>query len=254
MVDTLIRLESELKDVNPNDKIRLLKMHSQIKLCKLWTEATQNKEKTLTIVKLNKDILNDFLRKMQLKADLEERMEIMAMMCLLLDMTISQEQKSRFLNGSRISSPTVKMFKECFINNLQKQIEKTETIKIIQDVFNYIAKEKGILGGYLLPPSFITKSINETLAKGAKTISNNVSTAKDIVKNINNKNDFLKKEQITQKETQVMSKNAEKPGEKNREPNKTPNRRETLQPKKNWIEEINKQKADRKIVNQEIIH
>lgn len=252
MADTLTKLESELKDVNPNDKIRLLKMHSQIKLCKLWTEATKNKEKTLAVVKLNKDLLNNFLRKMQLKADLEERMEIMAMMCLLMDKTISHEEKSRFLNGSRVSSPVVKMFKECFINNLKKQVEKLEIVKIIQDVFNYIAKERGILGGYLLPPSFIVKSVNETIAKGVKTISNNVDTAKNIVKNINYKNDLLKKEQLSSKEIQVANKGVKKVEERIKETNKIGNKREVIQIKKNWIEEINKQKANRKTINQEI--
>ena len=220
-------------------------MHTQTKLCKLWNEATENKERSLTIIKLTKELLNDFLMQIRLKAILEEKMEIMAMISLILDPTVSHEEKSRFLNGSRVSSPLVKMFKECFINNLKEQLGKIELIQIVQNVLNDIAKEKGILGGYLLPSTFVAKAVNETLAKGVKTISDNVGTKQDVVKDINNKNELLKKEQFLSKETHIVSKGVYKDEEKIKERNKHLDKKEIIQPKKIWTEEVNKQKTER---------
>ncbi|MDD2839628.1 MAG: hypothetical protein PHY80_00675 [Rickettsiales bacterium] len=241
---------SKLESKNEtSDKIKLLKMHAQNKLCKLWSEATQVREKRLVIIKLNRDLLTDFLKNTQLKVLLEERMEMLAMMSLLMDTTISNEEKTRFLNGSRVSSPTVKIFKDCIINNLKKQVEKIEILQVIKNVLNYIAKENGILGGYLLPPSFITKSVNETLAKGVKTVSNNVNTVKDIAKEIKNQNinTSPKKEQILQKNEKIVEKYTtkhEKQSLQNSERYK-PNseKKEIIRAKKSWREKVlNKQK------------
>lgn len=244
---------------NP-DKNKLLKMHAQNKLCKLWSEATQITEKRLIIINLNRELLTDFIKQAQLKIFLEERIEMLAMLCLLLDPTISNKEKNRFLNGSRVSSPAAKLFKNCVMNTLAREMEKVEVLQTIKKVLNQFAAENGILGGYLLPPSFIAKSVNETLASGVKIISGNVNAAKEIVKETKNKGENIstRNERDSQKVEKSIEQNPVKvikqPSKDNEQRKITQSgKTETIQIKTNWREEIlNKNKIIKENPNQEV--
>lgn len=258
MNDTPI-LEQTTENSNKN---KLLKMHAQNKLCKLWSEATQITEKRLIIIKLNRELLTDFIQQTQLKVLLEERMEMMAMLCLLLDPTISNKEKNRFLNGSRVSSPAVKLFKNCIMNTLAREMERVEVLQTIKKVLNHFAAENGILGGYLLPASFLSKSVNETLAAGVKSISGNVNAVKEVVKEIKNRGESVSTR--NERDLQRVEKNIERNPERViKQPSKDSGQQKTTQLvkieaipiKKNWREEVlNKNKIIKENSNQEVSH
>ncbi|HSQ98244.1 MAG TPA: hypothetical protein VLL98_06050 [Rickettsiales bacterium] len=165
---------TNIQNLQKEEKLKLFKMHAQAKLCKIWAESTKEKEKTITIVKLNKEFLNDFVKKDKLKLKIEERMEIMSMMCLLVDSTIPKKTKNNLLNGFKTTNPTITIFKNSFLKTIKKQ-EKLEGIKIIENAFNEISKENGILGQPLFKMDFLKTPINETLLKIIKTSLNKIT-------------------------------------------------------------------------------
>lgn len=166
-------MSETLQNQQTEDRLKVLKMHAQMKLCKLWSEATQQKENKLKIVKLNKELIDDFFKKTQLKVQLQEKIEILSIMCLIMDNTIPNKEKEKYLNGTVTAGPLSKIFKNVATKTFKKEVEKVEITKIVKQILNEVATEKGILGNYLLPQSFLTKSVNDTLSKGFKIFSKN---------------------------------------------------------------------------------
>ena len=172
----------ELKDKNSQQEKSKYKLHTKSPLCKKWQENTLKKSETLKIIKLSKKNLNNLLKQTNKKPDLEEKMQIMSMLCLLLDSSIPLSTKKMFIYGAKNISPMVNFFKKVFLNFIEKNIIKKTIIKERNQIINKDLSKRGLLNWNLI--DFFEKSLH-VVAKFAK---NFYFATNNIFDNISKKN------------------------------------------------------------------
>ena len=155
----------ELKDKNSQQEKSKYKLHTKSPLCKKWQENTLKKSETLKIIKLSKKNLNNLLKQTNKKPDLEEKIQIMSMLCLLLDSSIPLSTKKMFIDGAKNISPMVNFFKKVFLNFIEKNIIKKTIIKERNRIINKDLSKRGLLNWNLI--DFFEKSLY-VVAKFAK--------------------------------------------------------------------------------------
>ena len=172
----------ELKDKNSQQEKSKYKLHTKSPLCKKWQENTLKKSETLKIIKLSKKNLNNLLKQTNKQVNLEEKMQIMSMLCLLLDPTIPISTKKMFIDGTKNISPMVNFFKKVFLNFIEKNIIKKTIIKERNQIINKDLSKRGLLNWNLI--DFFEKSLH-VVAKFAK---NFYFATNNIFDNISKKN------------------------------------------------------------------
>ena len=172
----------ELKDKKSQQEKSKYKLHTKSPLCKKWQENTLKKSETLKIIKLSKKNLNNLLRQTNKKPNLEEKMQIMSMLCLLLDSSIPLSTKKMFIDGAKNISPMVNFFKKVFLNFIEKNIVKKTIIKEKNEIINKDLSKKGLLNWSLI--EIFDKALH-VIAKFAK---NFYFATNNIFDNISKKN------------------------------------------------------------------
>ena len=180
-----------LETKKPNSKY--YKLHTKSALCKKWQENTLKKSETLKIIKLSKKNLNNLLKQTNKKPDLEEKMQIMSMLCLLLDSSIPLSTKKMFIDGAKNISPMVNFFKKVFVNFINKNINKKRIIEENNIIKNENLSKKGLLNWNLIEffdrilnsikntsknVYFFVNNINQDKNKGFKELPNTQTAAK----------------------------------------------------------------------------
>lgn len=177
-----------LETKKPNSKY--YKLHTKSALCKKWQENTLKKSETLKIIKLSKKNLNNLLKQTNKKPDLEEKMQIMSMLCLLLDSSIPLSTKKMFIDGAKNISPMVNFFKKVFLNFIEKNIVKKTIIKERNEIINKDLSKRGLLNWNLI--DFFEKSLH-VVVKFAKNFYFAVGNIVDNVIKKNLENSAFKK-------------------------------------------------------------
>lgn len=177
-----------LETKKPNSKY--YKLHTKSALCKKWQENTLKKSETLKIIKLSKKNLNNLLKQTNKKPDLEEKMQIMSMLCFLLDSSIPLSTKKMFIDGAKNISPMVNFFKKVFLNFIEKNIVKKTIIEEKNKIINKDLSKRGLLNWNLI--DFFEKSLY-VIAKFAKNFYFSVSNIINDFTDKNIKDQFAKK-------------------------------------------------------------
>ena len=182
----------ELKDKNSQQEKSKYKLHTKSPLCKKWQENTLKKSETLKIIKLSKKNLNNLLKQTNKQVNLEEKMQIMSMLCLLLDPTISLSTKKMFIEGAKNISPIVNFFKKTFLNFINKKSQQNIIIQENIEINNKIQSKKGILSWTV--EDFFSKLLIKTINQTKKIFYNILNN--DQIKNLNDKNVIIKNDKI----------------------------------------------------------
>lgn len=182
----------ELKDKNSQQEKSKYKLHTKSPLCKKWQENTSKKLETLKIIKLSKKNLINLLKQTNKKPNLEEKIQIMSMLCLLLDSSIPLSTKKMFIEGAKNISPMVNFFKKTFLNFINKKNQQNIIIQENIKINDKIKGKKGILN-WTIEDFFnklITKAIDQTKKIFYNILNNNQ------IKNLNDKNVIIKNDKI----------------------------------------------------------
>ena len=182
----------ELKDKNSQQEKSKYKLHTKSPLCKKWQENTKIKAEKLKIIKLSKKNLNNLLKQTNKQINLEEKMQIMSMLCLLLDPTISISTKKMFIEGVKNVSPVVNFFKKTFLNFINKKNQQNIIIQENIEINNRIKGKKGILNWTI--EDFFSKLITKTIDQTKKIFYNILNNNQ--IKNLNDEDVIIKNDKI----------------------------------------------------------
>lgn len=182
----------ELKDKNSQQEKSKYKLHTKSPLCKKWQENTKIKAEKLKIIKLSKKNLNNLLKQTNKQINLEEKMQIMSMLCLLLDPTISISTKKMFIEGVKNISPVVNFFKKTFLNFINKKSQQNIIIQENIEINNRIKDKKGILNWTI--EDFFSKLITKTIDQTKKIFYNILNNNQ--IKNLNDEDVIIKNDKI----------------------------------------------------------